>query len=255
MKRTLVLMTLGMAGCTVAASRTPPVPVLVELFTSEGCSSCPPADALLKRLATEQPVAGARIVALSEHVDSWDDLGWRDAFSGAVFTRRQLAYARALGTSTYTPQMIVAGAHALVGSDARAARAAVEAVRDGRAGEIAARWVPEGAGAIEVSAHWPDGVDAEVLLAAVQDHATTLVARGENAGRTLDHVAIARDLSVVGAGRGAFSGRVTWPAPPARADRAVVFVQARDGGRVLGVAELALPRGIDPVDHRAGARP
>jgi hypothetical protein len=248
MKRMLVLLALGMATRAAAAPRPHPAPVLVELFTSEGCSSCPPADALLKRLAAEQPVPGARIIALSEHVDYWDDLGWRDAFSGSVFTRRQLAYARRLGTSTYTPQMIVAGAHAFVGSDAPRAAGAVQSARDEPAGEVTLRWRPEGGGAIEVSARWQDQVEAQVLVAFVQDHATSRVARGENAGRTLEHVAIVRELSVVGAGTGTFSGRVTSPAPDG-ADRAVVFVQARDGGRVHAVADVELKHASDLLGH------
>ncbi|HET9594427.1 MAG TPA: DUF1223 domain-containing protein [Anaeromyxobacteraceae bacterium] len=250
MKRMLAFLVLATA--TRAAAAPQPAAVLVELFTSEGCSSCPPADALLKRLAAEQPVPGARIIALSEHVDYWDDLGWRDAFSGPVFTRRQLAYARRLRTSTYTPQMIVAGAHAFVGSDGRSAAAAVQSARDEPAGEVSARWRPEGGGAIEVSARWPDHVEAQVLVAFVQNHATSRVARGENAGRTLEHIAVVRELSVAGTGAGTFSGRVTSPAP-AGADRAVVFVQARDGGRIHGVAEVELQHASDVLDHPHGA--
>jgi len=165
---------------------------------------------------------------------------------------RQLAYARRLGTGTYTPQMIVAGAHAFVGSDTRSATAAVKSARDEPGGEVTARWRPEGGGAIEVSARWQDHVEAQVLVAFVQDHATSRVARGENAGRTLEHVAVVRELSVAGAGMGAFSGRVTSPAP-AGANRVVVFVQARDGGRVHGVAEVEFQPPSDVPDHPHGA--
>jgi hypothetical protein len=253
MNRMVALVLLLLVTKPAAAAPHPPAPVLVELFTSEGCSSCPPADALLKRLAAEQPVPGVRIIALSEHVDYWDELGWRDAFSGGVFTRRQLAYARRLGTSTYTPQMVVAGAHTFVGSDRRSATAAIQSARDEPLGEVSARWRPEGGGAIEVSARWPDHVEAQVLVAFVQDHATSRIATGENAGRTLDHVAVVRELSVAGAGTGTFSGRVTSPAP-AGADRAVVFVQARDGGRVHGVAEVALRHASDVPGHPNGGQ-
>src|SRR5438132_8543629 len=109
-----------------AATAPKPTPVLVELFTSEGCSSCPPADALLRTLADAQPIAGAEIIALSQHVDYWDRLGWKDRFSSAAFTNRQQQYGRAFNIgSIYTPQMVVDGREQFVGSDASRARRAI----------------------------------------------------------------------------------------------------------------------------------
>jgi hypothetical protein len=105
----------------------PPTPILVELFTSEGCSDCPPADALLEKLIAGQPASGVAIIGLGQHVDYWDRLGWKDRFSSAALTERQQLYqARFRTESIYTPQMVVDGRVELVGSDANAARRAIE---------------------------------------------------------------------------------------------------------------------------------
>lgn len=105
----------------------PAVPIVVELFTSEGCSSCPPADVFLQKLVETQPVAGAQVIALGEHVDYWDRQGWKDRFASASLTSRQQVYGARFNTdSVYTPQMIVDGRTEFVGSDANAARRALE---------------------------------------------------------------------------------------------------------------------------------
>ena len=105
----------------------PPTPILVELFTSEGCSDCPPADALLEKLIAGQPASGVAIIGLGQHVDYWNRLGWKDRFSSAALTERQQLYqARFRTESIYTPQMVVDGRVELVGSDTNAARRAIE---------------------------------------------------------------------------------------------------------------------------------
>jgi hypothetical protein len=215
------------------------VPVLVELFTSEGCSSCPPADDVLARLVREQPVQGVEILALSEHVDYWDSLGWRDPYSSAIFTERQQAYASRLRRANiYTPQAVVDGRAEVLGSDEKAARsAAVEAGAQPH-GTIKA---DRRANALHLEAKLPPHSGAEVLLAAVEDPPPGRVARGENAGRTLSHVRVVRELRRLGGvDQAAWSGDVELGAPAAKL-RLVAFVQERSTGRVLASATWAAP--------------
>ncbi len=218
------------------------VPVLVELFTSEGCSSCPPADRLLARLASEQPVPGALVVPLSLHVDYWNRLGWADPFSSAAFTERQGAYAARFGNAgrVYTPQMVVDGRTEFVGSDERAARRTIEA--EARESRTFVRVVPDGAASVRVTVAGA-AAGSDVVLAVVEDGLSSDVTRGENAGRTLAHTAVARRLAAVGSAdsRGRFDAEVpVAPGPGAR--RVFAFAQGKGTGRVLGVSvPAALP--------------
>src|SRR3984893_15090212 len=127
MRRPGLLFAVALAIASAGLRAAPPTPGIVQLFTSEGCSDCPPADTLLEKLIATQPVAGAEIIGLGQHVDYWDRLGWKDRFSSAALTNRQQVYQTRFGTeSIYTPQMVVDGRAEFVGSDAAAARRAIE---------------------------------------------------------------------------------------------------------------------------------
>lgn len=230
-------------------------PVLVELFTSEGCSSCPPADALLSRLSAEQPIPGVHIIALGEHVDYWNRLGWVDRFASAQFTQRQRWYARERFGSgrIYTPQMVVDGSREFVGSYAREARDAIVAAAQASKLpvelDVTRPSRVEAAVDIRVSA-LPDGNDggANLWLAVTQNDLQTQVRRGENAGATLEHAAVVRRMAQIGhmpteSAQG-FSRRMTVPLDanwPDRPLHVVVFVQEGGTQRVIGAAERRLP--------------
>jgi hypothetical protein len=215
-----------------------PQPILVELFTSEGCSSCPPADAILARLVREQPVRGVELVALSEHVDYWDSLGWRDPYSSELFTQRQEAYASRLGGRVYTPQLVIDGRADVVGSDERAARSAATAAAAAPHGSITARRQGK---TLHLEAALPAHSGADVFVAAVDDPPPARVERGENAGRTLSHVRVVRELlRAGGADRTAWSGDVQLDARAAGL-RLIAFAQERSSGRVLASASLPAP--------------
>jgi hypothetical protein len=216
------------------------VPVLAELFTSEGCSSCPPADALLMKLDQMQPVAGAQIIVLSEHVDYWNSLGWKDPYSSAQFTQRQGMYGRSLVVDPYTPQLVIDGRAEVSAHDEKAIDAAVlkAAARPKTAVKIveAKREDKEATVAIQIGALGSGKGDVWVAIADDRDQSS--VRNGENKGRTLNHVAVVRSLGKVGAVTKSAGLEKTVRIPLAvQTDgmRVVVFV-AESGGPVLGAA-------------------
>ena len=231
------------------------VPVLVELFTSEGCSSCPPADALLRQLAERQPVAGVEMIVLSEHVDYWDQLGWHDRFSSPLFTARQQRYAPQFGREgPYTPQMVVDGRDGFVGGDrARAiesvkrAATAVKLPLVVSAPRIEGRLVTASVGLDEagVPTTMTKSSGAAVYAALVDPEDRTEVRDGENGGKTLTHAGVVRVLQRVGTVSEMARGplRLRLPAPngtdPATM-RVVLFVEEVGSGRILGVASRAV---------------
>jgi hypothetical protein len=175
--------------------------VVVELFTSEGCSSCPPADSLLKELSETQPVAGVQVLALEEHVDYWNQLGWADPFSSNQYSLRQSQYATLFkGSGVYTPQMVVDGAKEFVGSRGREARATIEeAARQIKTPvglkEVTAARAGSTAIQIAIPASAADGgKPGEVWLAVTESDLHSDVKAGENSGETLQHAPVVREL-------------------------------------------------------------
>ena len=223
------------------------VPVLLELFTSEGCSSCPPADRLLEAL-DRQPVADADLIVMSEHVDYWNDLGWSDPYSSPVFSARQQKYAGRLGTSVYTPQLVLDGQFQATGSDQREVTAAIaRAVREAKL-PVAVRVVRTGnGGSVHVDAN-STGKSADLYIAIAADHMSSHVLSGENGGKTLTHVAVTQSITRVGKWEGSgLAGRdvpMTAKQLPATAQagetRVIAILQDPRTGRILGVAQARI---------------
>jgi hypothetical protein len=186
----------GEGAPAARASAASPAAV-IELFTSEGCSSCPPADAVLTTLAEEAP--SESVVTLSFHVDYWNELGWHDPWSSPAHTARQEQYARALGgRGLYTPQMVVNGRDAFVGSDAAHARESVESLRGRRLPVALEGGVRAGGSGVSVSVRARPMPSRAVLhVAAAEPRVVSQVARGENGGRTLHHTNVVRAFRTV----------------------------------------------------------
>jgi len=241
---------LGVLGIARADQSSIPngrIPVLVELFTSEGCSSCPPADDALARLQKTQPISGAEVIALGEHVDYWNGSDWTDPFSTHAFSVRQNGYAQFFRReNVYTPQMIVDGRVEFVGSDGDRARQAI--AQAARVSKIAVQIMPDkgGAGLSVRIGSLPDGTKepADVVLAITEDGLRSQVAGGENGGRTLAHTAVVRHMSLLGTAEGAgevFHPKIALDSKWRRNQlRAVVFVQERGSRRILGVGQARL---------------
>ena len=228
------------------ASSDARTPVLVELFTSEGCSSCPPADAFLQKL-DRQPIARAEMIVLSEHVDYWNHIGWKDPYSSRFYGDRQGIYAKRLGLeSVYTPQMVVDGTSEFVGSDAALAdKAFAKALTKSK---VAVRLSSASLGTANVlHAHLetdalPESFglrEADVYVAVALNRAESQVARGENAGRTLSHTAVVRSIVKVGTVRQgqSFAQDIQLrldPGNDAHKLRLIAFLQEPGQGRVVG---------------------
>jgi hypothetical protein len=229
------------ANEAAAAARAP---VVLELFTSEGCSSCPPADRLLQSLDEKQPFGGADLIVLSEHVDYWNDGGWTDPYSSKLFSARQRSYAEQFGLDTvYTPQVVVDGQRETVGGNAVGIRNAVEAaLRNQKVALTFANAVHDG-NRIKfhlTSAQLPVAEGpVTVYVALAENRVQSNVARGENGGRSLTHVAVVRALAPAGTVKGgsAFSKDITVPIPSGVASsgfRIVAFLQSDRSRKIIG---------------------
>ena len=221
--------------------------VVVELFTSEGCSSCPPADELLTHLRQDLSAKNIEVIPLGFHVDYWDGLGWKDRFSSVEFTKRQEQYAQALRVDgPYTPEMVVDGAVEFVGNDAGRAQSTIRQ----QASQLETTQVKIAtAGADQLSvqvkgAAGPSSGNALVMLAITEDNLSTQVGSGENGGRTLHHAAVVRELRQVGT---LHDGGIETTVPLnlqkgwKRNDlRAVVFIQNGPSGKIEGAASVTL---------------
>ena len=217
------------------AAEAGPRPAVVELFTSQGCNSCPPADALLGELATRSDV-----LALAFHVDYWDELGWRDRFELPLSAQRQSQYARQLRlASVYTPQMLVDGTDNVLGSDRRRVGQLLAAPRSGVPVSAAA----QGDDLIVTVAAMTGVSDTEVTLVSYLPEAVTAIGRGENSGRALREFNIVRSFRVLGSWRGAAAEwRVKISSLPGDARFVAVLVQEPGPGAIVGALKLALPR-------------
>jgi len=230
-------------------------PVIVELFTSEGCSSCPPADALLAELDARPRLGSGEVIAIEEHVTYWDELGWKDPFSSSSWTTRQYDYASALHNGNpYTPEMVVDGTAGFVGSRGSTARQEIEkaaATRKARV-EISEASPPQNNSvAFKISVEKLSGVapkdTGEVILAITESGLHSSVKAGENVGKELRHSPVLRELKVIGVvGKNGQEGFAAQPVVKLDSKwdvgnlRAIVFVQERKSRRILAVGTVHL---------------
>lgn len=231
--RSLVLCLVLIAGCARARGDEPAAAgfALLELFTSEGCSSCPPADALLAELTREAARQRRPVYTLSFHVDYWDGLGWRDPFSRPEASSRQRAYAAALPDQrVYTPELVINGRDAFVGSDrARALRGIREALGKPPVASFVKLHARAERDHVRVQFQLAGERPARAVLnlAIVQARATSKVTRGENLGSELHHVNVVRAFRSLSAEQLA-SGEASLPLPAALDGGAVLIAYLQD---------------------------
>ena len=258
-KRTaLIWVALFSAACLSCARQVAKAPVvaakphavLVELFTSEGCSSCPPADKLLEQMSGRLTARGDTVIALSEHVTYWNHDGWADPFSQDLFTDRQNAYGEGFHLdSVYTPQMVIGGDRQMTGSDTRAIARALQAESTAPVAEMRIVSVARQGKTLQVTFTVSGDLPAhgaDVVAVIADDHVSSSVGKGENAGRTLTHVDVARSWKKVATLKTSATQTVSLDMPEksaadgAGSQHLVMLVQERGQGRVLGVASAPI---------------
>lgn len=208
-------------------------PVVVELYTSQGCSSCPPADEYLGRIADREDV-----IALSMHVDYWDYLGWRDVFSSPAHTRRQRDYAGYMGERMiYTPQIVVQGREGMVGSHEHKVEAAIKRHGERPSAVQVKLTKMEDRLVAELTPTSDAAARGRVLMAWYNRAEQVAIRAGENRGRKIVYHNVVRGWSDMGVWRG---GRIALTAPLPMADGVAVLIQDRDGGPILGAGRLVL---------------
>jgi hypothetical protein len=230
-------------------------PVVVELFTAEGCSSCPPADVLLQKLQEQQPVTGAQIIALEEHVDYWNQDGWVDPFSSPEWTQRQQAYVSLVKKDAYTPELVVDGSSQFVGNNPHAAVLEIEKAARAEKTEVtisAGKPEEKNSQSFTVSVGKlvgnASGDTAEIWVAVTEDGLHSDVSRGENAGHVLHHTATLRSLHKIGVADASgasvsFTGDTQvklnshWDMKNVHV---VAFVQEKKSREILGAASTGL---------------
>jgi hypothetical protein len=245
-KAALLAFTLYARDASEGKSESVPGAV-VELFTSEGCSSCPPADALLRQIDGKQTQAGRLIIGISEHVTYWNHLGWSDPFSSETYTQRQDGYAKRFHLEgVYTPQIVIDGNEQIVGSDRAALQQAL--LREPKPHSITIKInalnVHRDLLAVDYSVASSAPTNGADLFAVIADDAVqSSVSRGENSGRVLTHASVARSMTRIGEIRSSNGQTLQIPLPqsasaPLKQNRhLILFAQAAGLGRVLGATE------------------
>ncbi len=215
---------------------------VVELFTSEGCSSCPPADALIEKIQKESNDQPVYILAF--HVDYWDRLGWKDSFSSAAYSKRQNQYSQWLNAQVYTPQAVVNGSKEFVGSQEEAMRSAIkDQLQKGSSAGLELSDIKRDEGKITLQYHVQlKPANTSLLLALVEKNAVSKVLRGENGGRTLSHVQIVRNLQTIhlnGQNNGAGTLEI-----PAGLDgnglEVIAFLQNNSNGEIIAATKSGI---------------
>ena len=240
------VVTSGIAAAQGALGQASGSPVVVELFTSEGCSSCPPADRLLTALDKEQPVKGVQVIVLSEHVDYWNTGGWADPYSSHEFSERQQRYGEALHIAdVYTPQAVVDGRWEVVGNNAPKLEGAIAQARKEKKIPLRLQVSRSDKGIhVDLRAEGDVPRGAELYFAVAEDAVESKVSAGENSGRMLAHTAVVRSLTKAGkladAGENGVSMDLKASGRWGKHLRVVALLEERAGGKILGATMAGL---------------